>query len=54
MINGKWVLRAGKEDVEFKLLEAMKRSLDHDDACYSIDTTNIIMSDHMQEILYRV
>ena len=44
-------LRVGEEQVIFTLPEAMKHTLDHDDAYYFTDNTDLIISDCVQEIL---
>ena len=37
--DGRMVLRVGDEEVEFKLPDAVKLSLDFDDSCYFLDAT---------------
>ena len=44
-------LRVGEEQVVFTLPEAMKHTLDHDDAYYFTDNTDLIISDCVQEVL---
>ena len=44
-------LRVGEEQVIFTLLEAMKHTLDHVDAYYFTDNTDLIISDCVQEVL---
>ena len=44
-------LRVGEEEVIFKLQEAMKHTLDHDDSPYFTDETDMIISDCVQEVL---
>ena len=47
------VLRVGEEEVVFRLPEAMRYSLDRDNTCYSLDTTDIIVSEHVLGIPYK-
>ena len=49
--GGKMTLRVGEEQVVFSLPAAMKHTLDHDDAYYFTDTTDLIISDCVQEVL---
>ena len=49
--EGKMTLRVGEEEVIFKLPEAMKHTLDHDDSLYFTDETDMIISDCVQEVL---
>lgn len=48
---GKITLRVGDEEVVFTLPDAMKHTLDHDDILYFTDETNLIISDHVREVL---
>ena len=49
--NGKMTLRASDEEAIFKLPEAMKHPIKHDDTSYSDDDTNLIICDCVQEVL---
>ncbi|XP_039118061.1 uncharacterized protein LOC120253904 [Dioscorea cayenensis subsp. rotundata] len=49
--GGKMTLRVGDEQVVFTLPEAMKHTLDHDDTLYFTNTTDLIISDCVQEVL---
>ena len=49
--GGKMTLRVGDEEHIFKLLEAIKHSMQYDDTSYSIDATDLIICDCMQEVL---
>lgn len=46
---GTLALRVRDEEVVFKLPEAMKLSMDHDNTCYSISTTNNLIGDYINE-----
>lgn len=50
--GGMIVLRASDEEAVFGLPKDMRHSLDNDDTCYSIDTIDVIVSEHVQEIIY--
>ena len=49
--EGKMTLRVGDEQVVFTLPNAMKHTLDRDDSLYYTDTTDVIISDCVQEVL---
>ena len=49
--NRRLVLRVGEEEMVFKLLEAMKRPQELDDALFTLDDTNEIVFDCVQKFL---
>ena len=50
--DGKLVLRVGDEEVTFKIHNAMRHSLEEDDTCYYLDSTDIVVSDCLQELVH--
>ena len=42
--DGRLVLRVRKEEVIFKIFDAMRHSLEQDDTCYFLDDFNITVS----------
>ena len=46
--DGKLVLRVGKEEVIFKIFDAMRHSLEKDDMCYFLDNLDVIVFDFVQ------
>ena len=49
--NKKLTLRVGDEEVVFDIEDSMKQSLGHDDSLYYIDTIDLSVKDHLQDIL---
>lgn len=47
----KFVLRVGWEELVFKFLEAMKNSLEFGNALFSLDATNKVVSNCVQEFV---